>query len=206
MHFGGEALKLLQVYGGTQQKHAAVPQKAAPVEHGARCYGTGLFHKAGHTEAAVGQSFALLNVAEACFRACRRDAKGDDMPLLRQSSGRSYPFEKGVFIADGMVGRQHQHKRIRPVAKKGKGRKSDGWRGIARRRLQVYLELQALRGRRRQSHRTSLGEVTMQTAVYRAPVYEPTVDELETLKKLELGEGKTMIHTIRGVGYKLEAE
>lgn len=28
----------------------------------------------------------------------------------------------------------------------------------------------------------------MQTAVYRAPVYEPTVDELETLKKLELGE------------------
>lgn len=38
------------------------------------------------------------------------------------------------------------------------------------------------------SHRTSLGEVTMQTAVYRAPVYEPTVDELETLKKLELGE------------------
>ena len=25
-------------------------------------------------------------------------------------------------------------------------------------------------------------------------------------KKLDLGEGKTMIHTIRGVGYKLEAE
>ena len=28
----------------------------------------------------------------------------------------------------------------------------------------------------------------MLTALYRAPVYEPTVDELETLKKLELGE------------------
>lgn len=28
----------------------------------------------------------------------------------------------------------------------------------------------------------------MQTAVYRAPVYEPTVDELATLKKLEMGE------------------
>ena len=28
----------------------------------------------------------------------------------------------------------------------------------------------------------------MQTAVYRAPVYEPTVDELETLKQLEMGQ------------------
>lgn len=28
----------------------------------------------------------------------------------------------------------------------------------------------------------------MLTALYRAPVYEPTVDELKTLKKLELGE------------------
>lgn len=28
----------------------------------------------------------------------------------------------------------------------------------------------------------------MDTAIYRAPVYEPTVDELETLKKLEMGE------------------
>ncbi|MEQ6437825.1 hypothetical protein V8Z74_22815 [Comamonas sp. w2-DMI] len=28
----------------------------------------------------------------------------------------------------------------------------------------------------------------MQIANYRAPVYEPTVDELETLKKLEMGE------------------
>ena len=28
----------------------------------------------------------------------------------------------------------------------------------------------------------------MHTTVYRAPLYEPTVDELQTLKKLELGE------------------
>ncbi|GGH48946.1 hypothetical protein GCM10010975_00900 [Comamonas phosphati] len=28
----------------------------------------------------------------------------------------------------------------------------------------------------------------MQIANYRAPLYEPTVDELETLKKLEMGE------------------
>lgn len=28
----------------------------------------------------------------------------------------------------------------------------------------------------------------MQTTPYHAPVYEPTVDELETLKKLEMGE------------------
>ena len=28
----------------------------------------------------------------------------------------------------------------------------------------------------------------MQTAVYRAPEYEPTVDELETLKQLEMGQ------------------
>lgn len=37
----------------------------------------------------------------------------------------------------------------------------------------------------------------MQTSVYRAPVYEPTVDELETLKKLELGEDVSLGEAVK---------
>lgn len=34
-------------------------------------------------------------------------------------------------------------------------------------------------------------------ATYHAPVFEPTVDEIETLKKLELGEGISMPQALK---------
>lgn len=37
----------------------------------------------------------------------------------------------------------------------------------------------------------------MQTTLYHAPVYEPTVDELATLKKLEMGEDVSLSSAVR---------
>ena len=90
---------------------------------------------------AVAQRLALLNIPKAGFWAGGRNAKGDYAPLLRQNRRLRNARAKNVRVADGVVRRQHQHKRIVAPFTQGKRCQGNGWRGIARRGFQQNFSM-----------------------------------------------------------------
>ena len=136
-------LDLGQHGGGLEQEVAAVPEIALGHVAGGGG-GVGLLDEGvDRAHGAAVERRARPDVAVVGRRMRRRDAEGDDLPLRRGGGGLPAGGAELVGLADDVVGRQHQHDRVRRAASRQHGGDRHGGAGIAPHRLEHDVRLDA---------------------------------------------------------------
>ena len=137
-HGGLELRQFLQIAGGAEEKHAAVPEVVAAGDKTGRALRIGFFHKSFDLVArfAARDGCAATDVAITRFRRRRHDAEGGQRALRggleRIVDGRM----KGRPVFNDVIGRQHQHDGLRVERLQIPGGGGDGRRRVAAHRFE----------------------------------------------------------------------
>jgi len=131
--------QLVQIVGGAEQEDAAVPHKVAVGHVGLGGFQVRLLDEAVHRMHVVVplQRRAAADVAVARLRPVGADAEGEQRVPLSGGHRRGLDRRgEGGFVADQMVGRHHEQKRLRVALQREAGGKGNGRGSVAPLRLE----------------------------------------------------------------------
>ncbi len=113
-HFRVLFLQLLEIGGGTEHEHAAVPEVVAGLEVHAGSGQVGFFHEAVDAEGflVLLQGGSTLDVAVAGLGVFGQDAEGDQVSLFRQCFPALDGLLKSFEVLDDVIGRKYEHHRV----------------------------------------------------------------------------------------------